>query len=160
MKLPTDLPERNVELLRATMDFIERHPEKHEQAQWATQCGTAFCYAGHAALLAGATPPGANTLAFGRFWTIDPDTFQSRSETTLEQIASGTLLVDEFAARQLGITVSEMEVMFAGDRTREQLRMLVDALCDGAWIDDDEWIHFTEETSCYVDDWFDVGDDD
>ena len=41
VKLPADWPERNVELLRATMKFIEQHPEKHEQGQWATQCGTA-----------------------------------------------------------------------------------------------------------------------
>lgn len=152
MKLPADWPERNVELLRATMKFIEQHPEKHEQGQWATQCGTAFCYAGHAALLAGATPPSANSMTHGRFWMVDPGTFQSRSETTLEQIASGTLPVDEFAARQLGITVSEAEVMFAGDRTRQELRMLVDALCDGAWIDDDEYIHF-DDVSSYVEDW-------
>lgn len=155
MKKPASVPERNVELLQATMSFIEKHPEKHDQATWANACGTAFCYAGHAALLAGATVPSGNALEWGHFWTINPETFQSGSETTLEQLESGNVAVDEFAARRLGITSYEAEVMFSGDRTRIQLRLLVDELCNGAWIDEDGDIHFNDETSRYVDDWLD-----
>jgi hypothetical protein len=143
------------------MNFIEKHPEKHAQEHWATECGTAFCYAGHASLLAGATPPGPNVTTWGHFWTINPETFQSGSESTMQQLESGNLPVDEFAARQLGITMSESEVLFSGDRTRDELRMLIDALCDGAWIDEDEEIWLADGRHGYVDDWLarDVDDD-
>jgi hypothetical protein len=160
VKKPASVPERNVELLQATMNFIEKHPEKHEQSHWVTECGTAFCYAGHASLLAGATPPSANVLEYNFFWTINPETFQSQRESTMQQLESGNLAVDEFAARQLGITMAESEVMFSGDRTREELRMLVDALCDGAWIDEDEEIWLADGRHGYVDYWLERDMDD
>lgn len=41
----------NVPLLKKTLQHIEKHPEVWEQR--AFRCGTQFCFAGHAALLAG-----------------------------------------------------------------------------------------------------------
>lgn len=42
----------NVELLRDTLDHIETHPQEWDQSDW--WCETTACFAGHAALLAGA----------------------------------------------------------------------------------------------------------
>lgn len=157
VRRPADLPERNVELLRDTMKWIEEHPGEHDQERWVNACGTAFCYAGHAALLAGATRPDA--LGFGIHWGINPVTFKSVTDTYTGLLATDNIPVDEFAARQLGITFEESEVLFDGDRTTAELRALVDALCAGAWIDDDRIydvvIDGVEGSSCHVDVWLD-----
>lgn len=38
----------NVDKLRGTLEYIERHPDEWDQDVWASSCGTAFCFAGHA----------------------------------------------------------------------------------------------------------------
>lgn len=152
MKRPTDLPTRNVELLQTTMRQIEQNPETHDQGRWITACRTAFCYAGHAAILAGALPPAAAKDEFGSFWAIDPTTCKSALLSAYDLRESSKMPVDVFAAKRLGITGAEAEVLFAGDRTIPELRALVDALCDGAWIDDGEYVHVGEERT-YVDYW-------
>lgn len=40
----------NRELLSKTMDYINEHPEEHDQSWWGlgTACGTTMCFAGHA----------------------------------------------------------------------------------------------------------------
>lgn len=44
---------RNWPLFIETMQFILDHPEQWSQEVWATSCGTAYCFAGHASLLVG-----------------------------------------------------------------------------------------------------------
>lgn len=46
----------NIELLNKTLDHIKAHPETWKQSWWVTPtitCGTAYCFAGHAVVLAG-----------------------------------------------------------------------------------------------------------
>lgn len=45
-----ELPTPNLPLLRKILDHIDAHPEEWSQANWftPTECGTAFCVAGHA----------------------------------------------------------------------------------------------------------------
>jgi hypothetical protein len=75
----------NTELLRLTLKHIEETPELWVQREWATptECGTAYCFAGWAAVLSGAT--------FTTSWNvIPPGTDQPRD-------------VDYYAAEILGI---------------------------------------------------------
>ena len=44
---------KNWDLLLDTFEKILDHPESWNQSTWANTCGTAYCFAGHAALLAG-----------------------------------------------------------------------------------------------------------
>lgn len=49
---------RNYELIKQLADYIETHPEEHDQNAWGhrTACGTTACAAGHAIILAGYSP--------------------------------------------------------------------------------------------------------
>lgn len=162
MTSPANLSKRNVELLQATMRYVEEHPAEHNQEHWRTECGTAFCYAGHAALLAGATRPTFGT-GWDLHWAVNVVTLESADQTADEMRVSGSLHIDEFAASQLGITMHEADALFDGYRTVAGLHALVNALCDGAWIDDDLNIHGAKVEGeivapVYVDDWLiDVG---
>lgn len=131
---PTDLPTRNVTLLRRTIDWIEKHPEQHAQEDWLSPCGAKYCYAGHAAILAGAQAPGVNVA--GDYWMIELPTLHALSHSD-GHTGVAAVHVSEFAQEQLGLTEIESEVMFELDRTRAELRILVEALVAGAWIDDE-----------------------
>lgn len=45
----------NEDLLRRVLEHITAHPEEHDQARWAvrTDCGTAYCVAGHIVVMSG-----------------------------------------------------------------------------------------------------------
>ena len=144
MKRPTDLPKRNVTLLQTTMRFIELNPDKHNQRAWVNECGTAFCYAGHAALLAGVTEPPMSVTASYDYWGVNISTLESCGVARYEDLNAGTQIVDEFAAQQLGLTEEEASTLFEADRTVKALRALVDALCNGAWIDNRGYIYLDE----------------
>ncbi len=52
-----ELPMAPEVLLKETYNYILEHPEEHDQAWWASKnsCGTSYCFAGHAVVLAGYT---------------------------------------------------------------------------------------------------------
>jgi len=149
-----DLPERNVALLQETMAKIELNPELHDQSVWANVCGTAFCYAGHAAILAGAEVPRGKAIADGHWWCVNPETLESTGKTSME-LRGDDVQVDVFAARKLGLTEAEAGWLFDATRTRVELRLLVDALCAGAWIDVKDSIFINGERYGFVDVWLD-----
>lgn len=152
---PDNWPQRNVALLQATMAYIEKNPEQHDQNNWITACGTAFCYAGHAAILAGAARPGNEVAEWGRSWAINVETLESLAVESVSGYSDTVKPIDEFAAARLGLTLDEADVLFDGDQTLRTLRILVDALCADAWIDENGMIHDVERdfTSCDVNDW-------
>jgi hypothetical protein len=139
MQPPANLPKRNVQLLRATIDYIDTHPEQHSQDDWVNECGTAFCYAGHAALLAGATRPGLE-ITRENTWYVDTRTLTSVTSRYYSDLDDEVITVSEFAEQQLGLNVNESDIMFSEGRTRAELHALVDAFCDGAWIDNNDCI--------------------
>lgn len=111
----------NKDLLERTMSYIEAHPEEHDQTRWANACGTAFCFAGHAAILSGATrPQGLNS-----FWGITPD---GRAVDYFETTEDGALLAFGYARQKLGLNFPQASALFSSANTVESLREMVDAL--------------------------------
>ena len=99
---------RNVELLQKVMDYIEAHPEKHDQTDWF--CGTAACFAGHAALMSG--------------WTI------VTSQKNAGMVTNGDCIryVPGVARDALGLTIAEADALFDESLTTPQLHVMVDDL--------------------------------
>lgn len=159
---PDNWPTRNVALLQETMAHIEKNPTQHNQNHWMTECGTAFCYAGHAAILAGATTPGREVVSWGHYWGVNTRTLESRGISSFDVGKNDMQVVDEFATAQLGITDDEAEALFDGDQTVQSLRLLVDALCADAWIDENGQMHDVKDGDgntlnyVYVTEWFDI----
>lgn len=152
MQPPVNLPKRNIQLLRDTIDYIDAHPDEHDQDDWVQPCGTAFCYAGHAALLAGATRPGLEITRGESTWYVDTQTLESVIGRYFD-VKEHVLEVSVFAEQKLGLTYNEADIMFSEVRTRAELRLLVDAFDEGAWISDDDYIWVNGEL-CHINDWF------
>jgi hypothetical protein len=119
----------NVELLRATLAHIEAHPETWNQQMWSNECGTAFCFAGHAVVLSGCTvnPEREQVLL---------DTVPAEFHDTFREITGGWNPPIALAAAVLlglydtdAIGRSQTIRLFNGDNTLEDLRSMVAELC-------------------------------
>lgn len=117
----------NNELLEATMQRIEAHPEKHDQSAWFTvnECGTAFCFAGHAAIEAGAKPPTAGQIRDNGGWWINPDD-PIEPHVTIDM--RPLMEVQNWAAVQLELTPGQRSALFYDAGDAETLRVMVDAI--------------------------------
>jgi hypothetical protein len=108
----------NVELLNKVMEHIEAHPEEHDQDQWAqlADCGTKYCFAGHAAFMCGWTPifDPDNTAAF----CTSPD-------------GDDSVPIESVARDLLGVTILQAEFLFYECGTADELRACVDKLISG-----------------------------
>jgi hypothetical protein len=98
--------QRNIELLQHTMQHIKDHPEKHDQNNYWTSCGTPLCFAGWATHFNG---------------------------TTMKQIRSnphsrGTA---HYAASILGLAPHEAIMLFAAGNTIPMLELMVKDLVNG-----------------------------
>jgi len=139
--------EPNKELLLAVLEEIEKFPETHYQARWfkplATPvpgpkgelCGTAYCFAGHAAVMSGAeVPPVAKLEARGLDasevdWYVDPKTLAS----TLVHFASETAAsvpVEHYAKDILRLDPESANCLFTARNSREILRELVEHIIE------------------------------
>lgn len=94
---------RNVELLEKTMQHIMDHPDKHDQADYWTACGTPSCFAGWALHFAG--------LSQEQVWRIGA--------------------TRRVAAAVLGLTEQETLVLFSPLNTRPMLQLMVKDLING-----------------------------
>lgn len=106
----------NVDLLRRTLAHIEQHPEEWDQGTW--RCGTAACFAGHAAILAGGRWSTDSLLPYATANVVSPD--------------GSVRFVAEFAEEQLGLTDGQWGQLFHFENTLDDLRRIVGELCDGA----------------------------
>jgi hypothetical protein len=125
----------NVELLEDTMKHIEENPQTWSQNNWyvwrtatgdkywgvvttemveTNSCGSAYCFAGHAALSAGFSAPPKENYAgwFGQ----------------------NGQYVDEFARETLGLTQAQADALFHGDNSMDDLRNMVDAIIENPKI--------------------------
>lgn len=128
----------NVDLLEEIFNFISEHPLTWRQASWyaildketgvwkhdlrvedvqeLNSCGTSFCFAGHVALREGfPNPPLQNNEEWGRMVLhgVDDEEFE---------------LVDEFAAKRLGLDSDQAGALFDGDNDLDDLRFMIDVL--------------------------------
>lgn len=113
------MPERNVELLQQTMQYIKDNPEQHKQDIWLNECGTAACFAGWAALLSG------------------------HSSSELYEVISRSGM-NRFGADLLGLNYDEAIQMFEIHNSREMLEHMVKDLVNGDKLRD--WRDYYEET--------------
>ena len=119
----------NKELLRTTMDFINANPQLHNQGDWIEPCNSTMCFAGHAAILAGATFD-QKIWEMHEEWDVDATTGKHGIFQDYNDPASMNLChVSDFAQNKLGISFAEREYLFSPSRTREQLNRFVDDKC-------------------------------
>lgn len=109
---PLDVPEPNLPLLRKVLDHIDAHPDEWRQSVYGVQteestCGTAFCIAGHAAVMAGAEPIWHGDG--GMTGVTDPE-------------GGGWVEVLDFAVGALGLTYAEATYLFDGGNTRDEVQ--------------------------------------
>jgi hypothetical protein len=105
----------NVDLLRETLQHIKEHREEWDQKQW--RCGAAACFAGHAAILAGAEWEGDSD--FGIY--VLPPNAKSEGEF---------LFVGAYAQAVLGLSNAEADDLFWQDNTLADLEAKVAALIE------------------------------
>jgi hypothetical protein len=115
----------NVPLLRQTLAHIEAHPEDWNQGSW--RCDTAACFAGHAALLAGATwaHRAEDGVDLENLADIDPEAY----EAVCPPRAEGTVRVSTYAQQVLGIKLGDAARLFEATNELDDLRRIVDELC-------------------------------
>ena len=127
----------NIELLDKVLDYIKTHPQEWRQSSWYAilnpdgtlldgdivvdePCGTAFCFAGHAAMMTGfPKPPTYN----GAIWTGVVD--------------GREYFVDTWAARVLDLTPDQADILFESRNTLEELETIVNAIKENPEIDYD-----------------------
>lgn len=154
---------KNLKLLRETMDWINVHPEQHNQGVWGDYdqelCQTSFCFAGHATLLAGGTFD-KNVYIEDQDWTVDSETgkhvqteyvdvLDEYGEPFDDDLKEGTEHVSDFAARKLGLSMEERTYLFSGARSKEELNEAIDMFEQGysyTW-DRDKGYGFVKEES-------------
>lgn len=140
----------NLPLMNKVMDKIEAEPDLHDQGVWSTfrtkirtqpsmpfdmtavelgvtppTCGTAYCFAGHAVYEAG-----HEILYAVADYRYDENDKKYEVEFDATKTGDGRSIKD-VAGQELGLDDTEMAILFAPDRTRYQLRELVDAANNG-----------------------------
>lgn len=110
-------PKPNVDLLTKVLDHIERDPKTWRQDSYRSfvdeesACATAFCFAGHTAVMTG-----AQVSPYGVGWWLAED-------GTLDHHA--TTHVSDWARDRLGLTDDEANKLFAPFNDLGDLRTLV-----------------------------------
>src|SRR6478609_3488156 len=119
-------PVPNLPLLRKVLEHIDAHPEEWRQDSWATRtsasaCGTAFCFAGHAVVLAGGE----------LLW--DKETGVA-FEVTMPD--GSTSRIAAAAREALGLTCVEASDLFYAVNARQTVQFLAEAIADraGEWL--------------------------
>lgn len=110
----------NVELLQRTLAQIEAHPELWEQREWRTEtdCGTAYCFAGWAAVLSGAAFVRHEDGSLSYEYVIPPG-------------GGDSIWIQDYAAQVLGIGSRHAMDLFDGYNTLADLRAFVGELTAG-----------------------------
>jgi hypothetical protein len=102
----------NTSLLVRTYQYIDENPNEYDQTRWGQHRlfrADKFCFAGHAAKLAGAQP---NYHVLGRFgWLISVDTPQGER-----------MKVDAYAQEALGLTRQQGNILFSEFASKRLIR--------------------------------------
>lgn len=156
----------NKDLLQKTMDLINAKPETHDQNQWVvtdthSPCGTTMCFAGHAAVLAGAEIPDPKKHSVSD-WYVDKDGkyLNRNSYNNLKGRARDEATSVAFYARTaLGLDYDQAEYLFGPDLSREDLEEAVQELIETGSLDRVE-SYYDDSCSCCDESWYDEDDDD
>lgn len=152
----------DVELLRKVMEEIEKFPETHNQGSWfmplakpvpskdGELCKTAFCFAGHAAVLSGVAVPdyrksaGVGEFPGGLEWGVFPDTLMSVlvNDYEGEELPEGAVKIHLYAAELLGLDANTAGRLFAGRNSRGALRMMVEHIIENGSVTFEEYCSF------------------
>lgn len=130
----------------AVEEFINRHPEKHNQNRYLVvpgmkfkrpdssfDCGTTACIAGWAIIFAGHSP----TEADMEFQGVLP------TEITVEG-HEGRVTVHQLAQEVLGLDKFQADALFGGQNSRQDLKEIFQALRDG-WEGGDYYCYWVHE---------------
>lgn len=127
--------EKNTKLLNDTLAFIKANPKLHNQGDWIDPgeyeadyqpCSTTMCFAGHAAMLAGATFD--KDIWFDEYgWDVDAETGKHTPFCDSENL----IHVSSFAGRKLGLDDSERQYLFSASRSIQEIEEAVDMFSRG-----------------------------
>lgn len=119
----------NTKLLNDTVRVIQAQPEKYYQGTWISNqetCGTTMCFAGHAAVLAGAETPDPSKHEIAD-WYVEKGT--NKYLNWRQAGHSGPYeSVRQYATNALGITDAEASYLFDGDRSWDSILTAVEEL--------------------------------
>lgn len=113
------MSEINYPLLDRTIEYIEKHPEEHQQSFY--RCSTGMCVAGHAAVLDGAKWVHPEDLDNAMVFVeqADRDAFPSLLEDGETRIH-----VSLSASRRLGLSHDQDFVLFSGGNTLRTIKAI------------------------------------
>lgn len=128
--------EKNVKLLQDTLDFIKTNPKNYNQGDWVEAgesadevCETTMCFAGHAALLAGATFD--KDIWFDEFeWQVDFETGKHGNYYDDDLVHVST-----YAASKLGLNANEHSYLFSSERSIQEIEQAVRLFSEGFTVD-------------------------
>jgi hypothetical protein len=105
----------NVPLLRKILEHITAHPAEWNQQNWGlqTDCGTAFCVAGHAVAMTG------HTLVWRGQMLVGVDDGRTAAD------------IRRTAREELGLTGEQAGVLFESDNTLRELWEYASDFTDG-----------------------------
>lgn len=137
------MTDRNIVALKAVRDLIKKHPEKHDQEQWVNvpadlvkfndggtalaTCGTSACVAGWAVAMAG-----------GKY-LINRGCHEAREgvyapHRVVDPVGNAHL-IEVYAAKVLGLTDKEADILFEATNSREEVLDMLKALIKGRKIE-------------------------
>lgn len=135
------MPEKNVQLLKDTLDWIKANPKLHDQGDWVQidedsleACETPMCFAGHAALLAGGQFD-KDKFAYDWDWNLDLETGE---HVYVDDDNENMVHVSTYASHKLGLNDTESSYLFYGGRSAQEIENAVNAFCDGYTVDFDD----------------------
>lgn len=131
------MTEKNVVLLMATMATIKMHPEKHDQGTWVDPCNTTMCFAGHAAVISGATFD-KDIFESEDGWLIDPNGKHVSEYDAIDEnchLKDGYLYINEYAREKLGLNYQESSYLFNHSRTPWELEEAIAKFSNGYTVD-------------------------
>lgn len=125
----------NKELLKETLDIIKLKPSEYDQTSWvrveeANVCGTAMCFAGHAAILAGAEAPDPKKHYVADWYVNNSDkAYLNWQQYDAAEWGTATS-VARFAQAALGLDYDQADYIFDGDRTVDEIEHAVNTLIE------------------------------
>lgn len=123
----------NAGLLKLTMDYITLFPEKHDQSDWVNPCDSTMCFAGHAAMLTGATFKNKIYSETGE-WMVDAVSGKHK-RWDWDDESQNLVEIQTWARDQLGLTQREADYLFSDRRTVWQLKEAVQKFSNGYTVD-------------------------